>query len=103
MMTNAIKVISYFLITISFLSCTDEVEATVPPCSAPATISGTLPVLYIDTENHKPIVSKEEYLNAFYRIDPMGIEGIEALAADADTRQGTLIMEREKEALQNQT
>lgn len=84
MMTNAIKVISYFLITISFLSCTDEVEATVPPCSAPATISGTLPVLYIDTENHKPIVSKEEYLNAFYRIDPMGIEGIEALGSETE-------------------
>lgn len=48
-----------------------------------ASVSGTLPVLYIDTENHAPIVSKEVYLNAFYRLDPMGTEGIEALGTES--------------------
>lgn len=33
--------------------------------------SGTLPVIFIDTENNAPIVSKEEYLNATYYIDPL--------------------------------
>ncbi len=31
--------------------------------------SGTLPVVYLNTENHAPIVSKEEYLNAGLYID----------------------------------
>ncbi len=45
--------------------------------------SGTLPVLHIDTENFDPIVSKDEYLNATYRLDPMGIEGVEAFGTEA--------------------
>lgn len=37
-------------------------------------ISGTLPVMYIDTENKTPITSKEEYIQATYYVDPMGNE-----------------------------
>ena len=45
------------------------------------TFSGTVPVMYINTENNKPITSKEEYINATYYLDPMGCEGIEALGS----------------------
>jgi len=39
--------------------------------------SGTLPVLFINTDGGVPITSKEDYLYAEYYIDNMGIEGIE--------------------------
>ena len=41
-------------------------------------------MLYIDTENHEPVVSKEIYLNASYRLDPMGTEGVEPLGSDTE-------------------
>lgn len=44
-------------------------------------ISGTLPVVYVNTEGGTPIVSKEDYLNATLWIDPMGEEGVEALGS----------------------
>ncbi|MCQ2347948.1 MAG: CotH kinase family protein [Paludibacteraceae bacterium] len=49
-------------------------------CAPAAVASGTLPVLYIDTENGKEIVSEEEYINATYHLDndapqPMQIRG----------------------------
>ncbi len=83
-MVNKIKAISCLLVVIIFISCTEKSEVTVPPGSSTVSISGTLPVMYINTEGHKPIVSKEEYLNAFYRLDPMGIEGIEALGSESN-------------------
>ena len=43
--------------------------------------SGTLPVLYINTEDHHDIVSKEEYLHADWWLDAMGIEGYESLGS----------------------
>lgn len=46
--------------------------------------SGTLPVLYIDTEGHKPIVSKEEYLDATYWLEPMGCKGIDPLGSEVE-------------------
>ena len=36
--------------------------------------SGTLPVLFINTEHHHDIVSKDEYMNANWRLDNMGIK-----------------------------
>ncbi len=78
-MTNLVKVIGCFLVALTLFSCTDEIDAVNPPASSPISISGTLPVLHIDTENNKPIVSKEVYLNATYSLDPMGAEDIEAL------------------------
>ncbi|MBO4966374.1 MAG: CotH kinase family protein, partial [Muribaculaceae bacterium] len=67
-----------------FISCADEIEQVNPPVLLPTITSGTLPVLYIDTENNEPIVSKEVYLNAYYRLDPMGTEGVEALGTEAE-------------------
>ncbi|MBQ8565311.1 MAG: CotH kinase family protein [Bacteroidaceae bacterium] len=46
-----------------------------------ADYSGTLPVIYINTENNTPITSKEDYLQATYYLDPMGIEGVEAFGS----------------------
>lgn len=83
-MTNLVKVIGCFLVALTLISCTDEVEAATPPVSSTISISGTLPVLYIETEGRSPIVSKEVYLNATYRLDPMGVEGIEALGTEAE-------------------
>ena len=44
--------------------------------------SGTLPVMYINTENSQPITSKEEYVYAYYYIDNMGIEGVENVGSE---------------------
>ena len=43
--------------------------------------SGTLPVLYIQTENNTPITSKEDYLNATYYLDAKGIAGYENIGS----------------------
>ena len=83
-MTNTVKEIICLLVVIMLISCTDEIEATNPPGTSEPTISGTLPVLYIDTENHAPIVSKEVYLKATYRLDPLGKEGVEALGTEEE-------------------
>lgn len=42
--------------------------------------SGTLPVMFIETENNEPITSTETYINALYRLDNMGIDNIEPIA-----------------------
>lgn len=48
-----------------------------------ANYSGTLPVLFINTENNAPIVSKDDYLNATYYLDAMGVEGVESIGSAA--------------------
>lgn len=46
-----------------------------------ATYSGTLPVLYIQTENKAPITSKDYYLNATYYLDAIGLVGYESIGS----------------------
>ena len=46
-----------------------------------ATYSGTLPVLYIQTENKAPITSKDYYLNATYYLDAIGLEEYESIGS----------------------
>ncbi|MDE6650540.1 MAG: CotH kinase family protein [Muribaculaceae bacterium] len=41
--------------------------------------SGTIPVLFIDTENNTPITSKTQYISASLWLDPMGNDEIEAV------------------------
>lgn len=43
--------------------------------------SGTLPVMFINTENGAPVTEKEKYIKATYYIDPMGDPNIEALGS----------------------
>lgn len=51
--------------------------------------SGTLPVLYINTKDSKPIESKETYLKAYYWLDNKGIEEYKSIASkdQPDTMQ----------------
>lgn len=44
---------------------------TLPPMPK---YSGTLPVLFINTEGHHPVTSKEEYIHAKWWLDNMGLE-----------------------------
>lgn len=83
-MTNSIKKIGCLIAALTLLCCMNEIAAANSYETSDITISGTLPVLYINTENNQPIVSKEIYLNATYRLDPMGVEGIEALGTETD-------------------
>lgn len=47
-------------------------------------LSGTLPVMYIDTEGYRTIDSKEHYWEGTYWLDPMGQSGVSAIgSADA--------------------
>ena len=43
--------------------------------------SGTLPVLYINTNGHHNIDSKEEYIHANWWLDAMGIEGYQSVGS----------------------
>lgn len=43
--------------------------------------SGTLPVLYIITDDYRDVVSKEDYLPAVCWLDAMGIEGFESIGS----------------------
>lgn len=43
--------------------------------------SGTLPVMYINTEGGAPITSKEDYITATYYLDPNGVEGVKAFGS----------------------
>lgn len=46
--------------------------------------SGTLPVMFINTQDNQPITSKDEYLQASYYLDPMGVEDVEAVGGPDD-------------------
>lgn len=43
--------------------------------------SGSLPVLHIETANRAPIVSKSEYIDATYWLDPAGQSDVEAIGS----------------------
>ncbi len=71
-------------LALTLMSCADDIGANEPPTPIVAHISGTLPVLYINTENHKPITSKTEYINADYWLDPVGKDDIAPLGSEAE-------------------
>ena len=48
--------------------------------------SGTLPVLYIQTENNAAITSKENYINATYYLDAKNIVGYENIGTKAEPK-----------------
>lgn len=47
------------------------------------TPSGSLPVLYINTEDSQPVTAKQPYLAATYYLDPMGHDDIEPIGSAA--------------------
>ena len=55
--------------------------------------SGTLPVLYINTDGYRDIVSKENYLHATWWLDAMGIPGYKSIGS-AEEPLGTQIKGR---------
>ena len=63
----------FYLALLSLLAIVPTLRAVEP--------SGTLPVLVIETKNRQPIVSKEEYLEGTYYLDPRGCEGVEAFGS----------------------
>lgn len=46
-------------------------------------VSGTLPVLYVNTAGGEAVTSKEKYLKATYWLDPMGCDGIKSIGSKA--------------------
>jgi len=72
-----VSVLVYALVTL----CVGDIVASDSTYPPDITITGTLPVIYIDTEFGEPIVSKKEYINATYWLDPMGMDGVEAIGS----------------------
>lgn len=52
------------------------------PGSATAPVTGTLPVVYINTADRVPITQKETYIDASMWIDAKGIEGFESVGSE---------------------
>lgn len=69
------------MILFSLASCSDNPE---PQNPGEANVSGTLPVLYINTEGGKPITSKTEYLSGGYWLDPSGADDVEPLGSASE-------------------
>ena len=79
------KFLGCLIISAALISCSDDKESDEPATPAVSEkVSGTLPVMYIDTEEHKPITSKTVYLPGVYRLDPSGCEGVEAIGSEAE-------------------
>ena len=62
---------------LSFVLCLCAALQAVSP-------SGTLPVLYIQTENSAAITSKEDYINATYYLDNMGLSDYQSIGTKAE-------------------
>ncbi len=86
-MTNTFNILARILVFILFLTamaCSDNNPGEAPEPPNAHAVSGTLPVLYIETKDHAPIVSKEIYIDATYYLDPMDADDIEALGSRSD-------------------
>ena len=55
--------------------------ATDPTMTSALKPSGTLPVMYVNTQDAQPITSKETYVSATAYIDALGLEGYENMAS----------------------
>ena len=70
------------LALIATSSCTENEEE---PGSIPtASISNTIPVLYIETHGNQPVTSKTEYIDALYWLDPLDNEDIAPLGSEEE-------------------
>ena len=72
------------MMSLCLTSCAENSMANEPEPPRQSTVSGTIPALYIETENRAPIVSKTEYLNATYWLDPMGAADVSPLGSEAE-------------------
>ena len=64
-MANILRALCCLILIATFISCSDEKDGADPSNPSSVTVSGTLPVMYIETEGHRPVVSKDEYLDAY--------------------------------------
>ncbi len=76
--------LSIVFISLSLMSCSHKDDSEGEPEPGGISISGTLPVLYINTENNAPITSKTVYIKASYWLDSGGREGVEPLGTEAE-------------------
>lgn len=67
--------------------------ATDPTMTSALKPSGTLPVMYVNTQDAQPITSKETYVSATAYIDALGLEGYENMAS-ADKPETLIIKGR---------
>lgn len=65
-------------------SCVNDIRADEQSSVQSDLISGTLPVMYIETENRTPITSKTEYLDANYWLDPLDNGEYDALGSESE-------------------
>ncbi len=65
------------------VSCTEDMKEE-PGGTPSASLSNTIPVLYIETEDRQPVTSKTEYIGAMYWLDPLGNEDVEPLGSEAE-------------------
>ena len=72
------------------LPCLAFAEVEYPPAEY---LSGTLPVLYITTQDSLPVTSKTDYVDGTYYLDAMGIEGFESIG-DIDNQRSLQIRGR---------
>lgn len=61
--------------TVSFAQDTSQPH----PGSTDVPVTGTLPVIYINTEGNVPVTQKTEYLQATYYIDNMGLDKFQSI------------------------
>lgn len=78
------RILNAIIALLLLASCADDIEASVQPPSTAVAISGTLPVMYIETENRTPITSKTEYLDAKYWLDPLENSEYDALGSESE-------------------
>lgn len=79
-----IRQLTYLIILLTLISCTDDFCASSQNPNTSISYSGTLPVIFIETVNHTPITSKTEYISAQFRLDPMGKDDVEAVGTEVE-------------------
>lgn len=80
----ALRFIYSVFVAMALISCSDDINANEPSTPGTASVSGTLPVLHIETENRQPITSKTEYLDACYWLETLGDSNVEPIGNEAE-------------------
>lgn len=80
----ALRFIYSVFVAMALISCSDDINANEPSTPGTASVSGTLPVLHIETENRQPITSKTEYLDARYWLETSGDSNVESIGNEAE-------------------
>lgn len=78
------RILNTIIASLLLVSCANNIDANIQPSSNAITVSGTLPVMHIETKNRIPITSKTEYLDAKYWFDPMNNSEYEALGSESE-------------------